>query len=394
MGKFDRALLSLSRTQSNITYASQKSSLSYKLTNRLHSKASADEDLLSDQPLDISSCNKKLAWYINTGQLKRAQKMFDEIPVRDVVSWNTMLSGLRKAKDPRGVFGCFLRMRRDGFSPNVYTIPLVLSAVLGSGYSVLVLQLHAVAIQLELHSRLFVGSALMRGYGEAGDPVGLRRVFDEIIRKDVSSWNSLISGYMKMGWMREAQKIFNAMPYKDSVSWTSLINGYISNKRINKARHFFDMIGEKNVVSWTAMIAGYVQNHSFANALGLFVSMLTSGVKPNHFTFSSMLVACAGCCSLLMGQQVHSMILKSGIPGDTVLLSSLVDMYAKCGDIHAAFCVFEALSSKNVVSWNLIIGAYSRHGLAARALDEFERMTRSGIKPDRVTFYQRARTGD
>ncbi|PON61760.1 Tetratricopeptide-like helical domain containing protein [Parasponia andersonii] len=387
MRRLGRVFHSLTSTHHFCT--SSTISLNHILTTHLHNNSIVDATILfEDNPTsrNIVSYNIMLALYVKNDRLRHAQKLFDEMPIKDVVSWNSMLLGLRKTKNPQRVCTCFLQMRRTSFSPNEYSISLVLSAVNNTEFNILVAQIHSFVVRAALNSSLFVGSALMRGYADVGDPVALSRVFDEILDKDISSWNALVSGYMKMGWMREAVRVFDAMPEKNIVSWTSLMNGYIDNKRINKARSIFNKMREKNVVSWTAMISGYVQNQHYMDALRLFPLMLKSGIPPNHFTFSSVLDACAGCCLLLTGQQVHSSILKSGIPDDIILLSSLVDMYAKCGDIDSAFCVFECIPNKNVVSWNTMIGGYARHGLAARALDEFERMTRSGIKPDQVTF--------
>ena len=70
-----------------------------------------------------------------------------------------------------------------------------------------------------------------------------------------------------------------------------------------------------------------------------------------------------------------------------ILSTSVVDMYAKCGDIEVAFSFFESMPKKNLVSWNSIIGGYARYGLAMRALEEFERMIKFGVKPDEVTFF-------
>lgn len=329
-----------------------------------------------------------IASYIQNDQLRKAQDLFDQMLVKDVVSWNTFLSGLRKSKNPRGVYICFLQMIRTGFRPNDYTISVVLSAVLKTEFIVLVPQIHVFVVKsLALHPSVFVGSALMVGYANLGDSVAMSIVFGEILERDVTSWNALVSGYMEMGYIKEAQRVFDAMPEKNIVSWTSLLKGYINNRMINKAQDVFNKMGEKNVVSWTAMINGYVQNRNFANGWKLFRLMLRSGTSPpNHFTFSSVLDACAGCSSLLMGQQIHPRIVKYGIPDDIVLSTSLVDMYAKCGDIDAAFRVFEAMPMKNLVSWNSIIGGCARHGCATRALEEFERMVETGTKPDEVTF--------
>lgn len=327
-----------------------------------------------------------IAEYVRNDQLRVAQKLFDEMPVKDVVSWNTMLSGLQKAKNPHGVNKCFLQMRRDGFRPNEYTISIVLSAFLGTEFDVLVSQIHAVVVRLALNSTVFVGSALLKGYANVGDRVALVRVFDEISAKDVSSWNALVSSYMELGCTLEAQRVFDGMPERNTVSWTSLVNGYIRNERVSKARSVFNKMRETNVVSWTVMISGYVKNQKFVDALQLFLLMLKSGTLPNHFTFSCVLDACAGCSSLILGQQVHSSIVKSGMPEDVTLSTSLIDMYAKCGNIDAAFFIFGSMPKKNLVTWNSIIGGYARHGFATRALETFDRMTKCGVRPDEVTF--------
>ncbi|KAK7846210.1 pentatricopeptide repeat-containing protein [Quercus suber] len=239
-------------------------------------------------------------------------------------------------------------------------------------------------------------NTMINGYVKNHQMQHAHDLFDEMPMKDVVSWNTMLSGFHKtknpealylcLVQMRRAQGVFDAMPERNIVSWTGLVNGYICNKRINEARSVFNKMSERNVFSWTVMISGYVQNQKFMDALELFIWMLKSGCQPNHFTFSSVLDACAGCSSLIMGQQVHSSILKSGVPSDDILSTSVVDMYAKCGDIEAAFSFFESMPNKNLVSWNSIIGGFARHGLAIRALEEFERMIKFGVRPDEITF--------
>ena len=330
--------------------------------------------------------NKMISAYIQNDEPQNAQNLFDEMPERDIVSWNTAVSGLRKIKNPEGVYFCFLEMRKTGLKPNEFTLSILISALLDTVFNVLIPQVHASAISLALNSSVVVGSALMRGYVNVGDRVALGKVFDEISMKDVTSWNALVLGYMDLGDTDEAQRVFGLMPEKNVVSWTTLVKGYIGDGKISAARSVFDRMTERNVVSWTVMISGYARNGKFMDALRLFLLMLKSGTQPNHFTFSSVLEACAGCSSLILGQQVHLNILKSGIPNDVILSTSLVDMYAKCGDIEAAFCIFQSMPKKNLVSWNSLIGGYARHGLGTRALEEFERMKRVGIWPDHVTF--------
>ncbi|XP_039036744.1 pentatricopeptide repeat-containing protein At2g13600-like [Hibiscus syriacus] len=140
------------------------------------------------------------------------------------------------------------------------------------------------------------------------------------------------------------------MPERDIVSLTCLIDGYIRNKWVNKARSMFNKMPEKNVVSWTVMINGYVQHERFREALKLFVLMLRCGTRPNQFTFSNVLDACAG-------------------------------------NIDAAFSIFKSMQNKNLVSWNSLIAGYARQGLGTRALQEFNRMLSNGVTPNQVTIF-------
>lgn len=344
--------------------------------------------LLDENPssCNVVSWNMIMTAYVQHHQFGLARDLFDQMPLKDAVSWNIMLSGFHRIRNSNGLYNCFLQMGRAGIVPNDYTISTLLRAVISTEVDVLVPQVHAVALHLGLNLNVFVGSSLIKAYAGLREEESLGRVFDDILMKDVTSWNALVSGYMEVGRMVDAQTAFDEMPQRNMISWTTLVNGYVKNKRINKARSVFDKLSERNVVSWTAMISGYVQNKRFMDALKLFVLMLNSGMRPNHFTFSCVFDACAGGSSLLMGLQVHLCIIKSGIPDDVIWLTSLVDMYAKCGDMNAAFCVFESILDKNVVSWNAIIGGYASHGLAMRALEEFGRMKIAGFTPNEVTF--------
>ncbi|CAN6834293.1 unnamed protein product [Brassica oleracea] len=262
--------------------------------------------------LDISTC-----------LMSEARQVFDQMPVRDVVSWNTMPMGLKKTRDnTESVLRLFLDMRRSSIS-GVYT-----------------------------------GSALLRGYTSLRDPRGLERVFEEILVKDVVSWNVLIMGYMKLGFVEDGERAFGEMPERNIVTWHTMLIGYVNNVEMSKARDFFDKMSQRNVFSWTVMINSYVQRTERVQLYRRF----------------------------LWGRQMHSMITKRGMDCDVVLSTSLVDMYAKSGDITGASRVFKSMLVKNPASWNSMIGGFARHGLGVEALEEFERMVQCGYKPDQVTF--------
>ncbi|PIN15560.1 hypothetical protein CDL12_11803 [Handroanthus impetiginosus] len=332
------------------------------------------------------SWNSIINGYIKARQISEAQKLFDQMPQRDVVSWNTMISGFRDVKEPEKAYHFYLQMARQGSRPVELTFAVLMSAFLNTEFDVLIPQLHGLVIRLGLNLNIYVGSALTRGYIGLGDRAAFCRVFDEILEKGIVPCNVLILGYMEFGLINEAKRAFDLIPGRNAFSCTIMINGYMKNKMVSEARSVFDRLSTKDVVSWTAMIRGCIQCEKFLEALDIFIAMMKSETRPNHYTFSSVLEACTCCSSLIMGRQVHGSILKFGVALDVVLETSLVDMYGKCGDIDAAFCVFQFMKTKNVASWNSFIGGYARHGLASRALEEFERMVSSGIVPDKISF--------
>ncbi|XP_021770440.1 pentatricopeptide repeat-containing protein At4g02750-like [Chenopodium quinoa] len=343
--------------------------------------------LFDDNPSsrDVVSWNMMIAGYIKKNHIDVARQMFDEMPQRDIVSWNTWISGLQKKKDHKNTYQCYLQIQSSGLRPTPYTFSIVISSVLGSVSNVLIPQLHAQIVSFGHYSSVYVGSALMRGYTDLEDHSALRGVFDDILDKDNSVWNALILGYMDLGFTDEAQRAFNKMPQKDVVSWTTMVDGYLKNNEVERARYVFDKMKEKNVVSWTAMISGYV-GVDMCLALELFILMMKSGPRPNPHTFASILTACAKHSELRTGQQIHATIVKQGILVDNVLVTAFISMYAKCGDIEAAYCIFEQMPGKNLVSWNTILGCHARHGRARTALDEFEKMISSEVRPNNVTF--------
>lgn len=335
---------------------------------------------------NVVSWNIIIGGCVKYNKIETARQLFVEMPERDVVSWNTWLSALQRNRDHVGIYRSYLQLQRSGLRPTGYTFSTVISSILGDVFKVLIPQLHAQIVSLGQNSCVFVGSALMRGYTNLGDHSALRCVFDDTLEKNVCIWNSLILGYMDLGLALEAQRAFNVMPQKDVVSWTTMIDGYLRNNQVERAQHSFDQMGDKNVVAWTAMISGFVRTGNYVNALELFLLLMRSNTQANQHTFSSILAACAGRSEIVTGEQVHASVLKCGVPIDVVLSTSLIDMYAKCGNIEAAYCIFETMPNKNLASWNSIIGGHSRNGLARRALDIFQKMKSSGLSPDHSTF--------
>uniref|UniRef100_A0A6N2NJT4 Pentatricopeptide repeat-containing protein n=1 Tax=Salix viminalis TaxID=40686 RepID=A0A6N2NJT4_SALVM len=151
--------------------------------------------------------------------------------------------------------------------------------------------------------------------------------------RDSAAINLLIDGYVKVGDMGFARSLFDEMSERNVISWTSMIYGVL-----------FDAMPGKNLVSWNAMIGGYCQNKQPHEALKLFRELQSSTMfEPNEIIVVSILPAIATLGALELGELVHLFVQRMKLDRAVNVCTSLVDMYAKCGEISKARKVFICL---------------------------------------------------
>jgi len=122
-------------------------------------------------------------------------------------------------------------------------------------------------------------------------------------------------------------------------------------------------------------------------ATNIFIKMTMHGLKPNEFTISSVIDACASpTAGVDLGRQFHAISIKHRCHDALCVSSALVSMYARKGSIESAQCVFERQTDRDLVSWNSMLSGYAQHGYSQKALDVFRQMEAEGIEMDGVTF--------
>ncbi|GAB4830855.1 hypothetical protein Ancab_004883 [Ancistrocladus abbreviatus] len=152
------------------------------------------------------------------------------------------------------------------------------------------------------------------------------------------------------------------------------------------ARQVFDMMPERNIVSWTALLSGFSSNGFFEDALAVFSEMHHSGVKANQFAYGSALKACTRLVCLGNGKQIQGCIQKSRFIGNLFVQSALVDLHSRCGDLDDARYIFETMSKRDLVCWNCMIGGYAVQGFTHDSFQMFQSMLREGLSPDCFTL--------
>ncbi|XP_007032019.2 PREDICTED: putative pentatricopeptide repeat-containing protein At2g01510 [Theobroma cacao] len=370
-------------------------------------------------------CNSLVDSYCKTNHLDLACRVFNEMPERDSVSINALITGFSKDGLYEDAISLFLEMQNFGYKPSDFTFAGVLSAGIGLNALAFGKQIHGLLVKTGFVWNVFVANALLDFYSKHDCLVEARRFFDEMPNLDGISYNVIITCYAWFGEHEEAVRLFRELqftrfnqrqfPFATMLSiaantldlqmgqqihslaivttadsellvGNSLVDMYAKCGRFEEAETIFRSLAHRSTVPWTALISGYVQKGFHEEGLNLFNEMHKAGVRADQATFASILKASANLASLSLGKQLHSFVIRTGFMSNVFSGSALLDMYAKCGSIKDAIQLFRDMPERNIVSWNALISAYAQNGDGEATLDSFEKMVQSGFQPDSVSF--------
>ena len=244
--------------------------------------------------------------------------------VGDIVTWNVMIGAY--AGSGRGVeaYDLYLKMKEEGFQPNAVTYVSLLNDCASTGALEWVKVVHKNILEGGHNSDVRVGNALVHMYAKCGS--------------------------------------------------------------IEDARMVFDRMKERDVITWNVMIGAYAGSGRGVEAYDLYLKMKEEGFQPNAVTYMSLLNDCASTGALEWVQDVHRHILEEGHNSDVRVGNALVHMYAKSGSIEDARMVFDRMKERDVITWNVMIGAYAGSGRGVEAYDLYLKMKEEGFQPNAVTY--------
>lgn len=379
----------------------------------------------------VHIANSLVNFYAKCGDLPKAKLVFEAIPDKDVVSWNSLINGYSQQgqNGSSHVMELFQRMRAENAFPNAHTFAGVFTAASYASPDVFGgRQAHALAIKADSFYDVFVGSSLLNMYCKASLVLDARKVFDRMLERNSVSWATMISGYAVQRLAGDALALFGLMRRRNEVkeevnefvltgvlsalvlpefvgtgkqihclavkigliSFVSVENAlvtmYAKCGSLDDALRTFKTSGDKNSITWSAMITGFAQSGDSQKALDLFSHMHFSGVMPSEFTFVGVINACSDIGALEEGKQVHSYSLKLGFEFQIYIMTALVDMYAKCGNVSDARKGFDYLREPDIVLWTSMIGGYVQNGENEASLTLYCRMQREGMMPNELTM--------
>lgn len=263
--------------------------------------------------------------YIAFDEIDAARRVFDTIPNPCSFLCNVLIRAYSKTDDHGESLRLYLMMMtRKGLVPDKYTFPFALNSCAGLCDLRIGKLIHQHSICFGCGGDLFVNAAL-------------------------------VDMYAKCGEVESACLVFDKMPIRDLVSWTSMISGYAHNGYNGETLEFFNLMRE-------------------------------SGLSPNRVGLLSGLLACGNLGALRKGEWFHGHAIKTGFISDILVVTALMDMYTKCGNIDSARRKFDEAEGKDVVCWSAMIASYGTHGDVKGALSLLNEMVGLGMRPNDVTF--------
>ncbi|XP_020592045.1 pentatricopeptide repeat-containing protein At1g74630-like [Phalaenopsis equestris] len=282
-------------------------------------------ELLKKMPeKNVSLWNSIIARYARLGNVEAARRVFEEMAVRDAVSWNSLIAGFVRVKDYKSALRLFRSMVTAEVVPTRLTIVSVLGACAETGAFEVGREIHGFLMENEIEIEGFVGNALLDMYAKCGNLKLAREVFDMMNLKHVTCWNSMI-------------------------------------------------------------VALSIHGHS-EEALDLFASLEEAAIKPNRITFLGALLACSHKGLVEEGRALFHKMKKYDIHPDIKHYGCMVDILSRCGLLEEAYQLIKEMPFRaNAVLWKTVIAACKVHGnvdLAERAFGEIGKLE----KPDDADF--------
>lgn len=328
---------------------------------------------------DVVTWNSMVAGLVRAGELGGARKLFDEMPERDTVSWNTMLDGHSKAGEMDKAFELFQMMSQR----NVVS-----------------------------------WSTMVWGYCKLDDMEMARMLFDRMPVKNLVPWTIMIAGYAEKGFAKEASCLLDQMEEaglepdgatvisilaacaesglfglgmrmhsyieKSKLKFTTevcnaLVDMYAKCGNLDKAWRVFEEMRQKDRVSWNSMVQGLANHGHGEKALELFVKMISEGIKPDAVTFVGVLCACTHVGLVDEARRYFASMEKDyGIIPEIEHYGCMIDILGRGGHLEEAFDLARTMPLEpNAIIWGSLLSACRVHNnvsLAEEAVDQLIRL--------------------
>ncbi|KAK9053559.1 hypothetical protein SSX86_024633 [Deinandra increscens subsp. villosa] len=344
--------------------------------------------------------DRLVSLYGRLGFINDAHNLFNEMPNKDLVSWNSFISLFSQMGEVGLSLNAFYRMRHeDGMSPNEITLISLIPAcgIVEGGY------VHGFTVKNGLLSERKVLNSLINMYGKYGCLNAASRLFQMIKLPNLVSWNSIIKIHVQNGLLEKGISNFNVMRrveiYPDQATivsilqgcaeigigkvvdafhgnilrsgldksiptMTALLNVYSKSGRLTASCEIFGEMKEPDMIAWTAMLAAYAMHGYGRHAIDHFDFMVQKGFEPDHVTFTHLLSACSHSGLVNEGKELFkkmSDVYKVKPRLDHY--SCMVDLYGRSGRLKDARALIDSMPMEpNSEVWGALLNGCKVYG--------------------------------
>lgn len=375
----------------------------------------------------VYSYNRAIDDLIKCGSLDSALQLFGEMPECDVISWNTVISGLNRSGFPRKSIYFYKSMVSQGITENSSTFSSVLSICNNAGFYRNGFEIHGRVIVLGLDMSIYIVSALVDLYMKVGLVEFALKLFYDLPERNLALWNVVLRGICDLGWSKELLRFYSDMKLADvepnGLSFCYLLRGCVSGRLLlegrqlhcfvlknglsvtnlfianglvdfysacgvlSDARKSFEVIPPEDVISWSSMVSVYAANGLLHDALKVFEKMQSWGKRPSVQSFLGLLHLSSARKNLLLGEQIHCFVQKLGFDyGNALIQSALINMYGKCGYIESSVSLFENAPEATLESCNSLMTSLLHCNIIEDVFELFSFMVDESIGFDEVSL--------
>ncbi|QCE16533.1 structure-specific endonuclease subunit SLX1 [Vigna unguiculata] len=358
-------------------------------------------------------------FYMKLGFTNHAHQLFEDMPSKDVVSWNVLICGYSQNGLPHDAFQLFVHMLGEGFRPNQTTIASLLPSCGRREFILRGGSIHGFGIKAGFGFDPQLNNALTSMYAKCDDLEASLHLFVEMGEKNVISWNTMIGAYCLNGFPDKAVLCFkemlkeglepspvtmmnltsaNAVPEtvhcyivkcgftSDASVVTSLLCLYAKQGLTDMAKLLYKRYPTKDLISLTAIISSYSEKGDVESAVECFTQTLLLDIRPDAVALIGVLHGITNPSHFSIGCAFHGYGLKNGLTNDCLVANGLISMYSRFDEIEAALSLFFDRSEKPLVTWNSVISGCVQAAKSSEAMELFCQMSTYGQKPDAITI--------
>ncbi|XP_071733256.1 putative pentatricopeptide repeat-containing protein At5g37570 [Rutidosis leptorrhynchoides] len=346
---------------------------------------------------DVYVASSLIDLYGKCGKIVSARKVFDEMPVRNEVTWTSIIVAYSSHADYLEAKKLFDEMpQRNCASLNAMIKVFIKSGDLRSARLLFDEMPHKNAVSF---------TTMINGYAKSGDMASARSLFDQSPEKDIVSWSAMIAGYTQNGQPKEAIRLFVDMRSKnvkpDEYSMSSLISAcsqagdwelakwvdsYITETSIQvnqnthvaaalvdmnakcgnleRAATLFKNMPRRDLVSYCSMIQGLSVHGQSVQAVALFHKMLEEGVTPDDVAVTVILDVCVHADLVEEGCNLfNSLINKYSLVPSTDHYACIVNLLGRAGKLKEAYYILKEMPvESHSGAWGALLWACRVHG--------------------------------